>query len=285
MSDSLMSNDNVSQTPIMFFVYSFAMALLIALLCTTRTRRLNREKYRAHPTLWRILSLDQWVLHNHSLIGMFVASSEELEIYPLPARAIILMLKLETIYTTSVFMPLLNPGSFGESEDALTLDRALESVFVAFVGTMISITMGIPLFKKSFKRFRDTGWHVWAGSCLVLALATVLNAALTLLPTLLPGYSLNLNAVLTLWGSSLAISWIVNEPITSAFRALVFLESAVPVGSGGNGQLVVTAVSGKDLTMQASFSPSQHSSRDSSMSSSTVSSTGDENDSLSTISC
>ena len=222
----------------MFLVYALVVSLLVTLLCTTRKRRQNREKYRAEPILWRVLPLDQWVMHSHSVVGLFVASPAELAVYSIPERLIILVLKLETIYMTSAMMPILNPESFEEDDESFTVNRFLESLLVSFLGTVISISLGIHLFKKSFQQFRDSGWLVVGVSCAVLLVATGVNTILTLLPSWLPGYSLNIGAVLSLWATSVGVSWIVNEPLFAVLKALIFLENAVRVSCDGNGGVV-----------------------------------------------
>ena len=258
-----MSNDSVSQTPIMYFVYAIVVATLVALLCTTRKRRQNREKYRAQPTLWRVLPLDQWVMHTHSVAGIFVASPPELAVYSVPERLIILVLKLETIYMTSAMMPILNPESFEEDDESFTVNRFLESLLVSFLGTVISISLGIPLFKKSFQQFRDSGWLVVGVSCAVLVVATGVNTILTFLPRWLPGYSLNIGAVLSLWATSVGVSWIINEPVFAVLKALLFLETAVPVSSNGNGSGVPASTTKIHPTVSMSQCDSSHSSHSS----------------------
>lgn len=205
-------------------------------------RKRIRHLFAMHPELFRAISLGDRILYNHPLVGLLFSGQGD-EVLGRHARVISLLLGALTQLLTTVLLLLRGAESAASSP---SIASVLNVIVSNLIGVAVSSVLGTPLLRAGLSSRNDRvrqltltlGW-------VVVCVLVFVDGILVCLPLLAPAQvDFEPGTALTYWAISLAITYLVTDPLRSVLLFYVFDHAFIPVlGTAPSGNKIVPAES------------------------------------------
>lgn len=237
LQSSIIANDRKSTSSYAIAGYVLVALLFWFALFSRRMRRNNLIKYRSQPDRWLGLAADQFILCEHTLLGIGFVPPHA--VMTRAARLLRCVLSLLVMLGVAAIMPLLNGASYQQSSNPVSTERLGEVLLTFVCSTCLSLLFGMPLILWGLTRPNQNARRasMAVGLCAAILLA-VLDCALLAMPLLLGG-AVRVAATLTVFGLSAVLSFAIFEPATLVVKYNLLAGGAVFVTAGGTGGVFV----------------------------------------------
>lgn len=218
LKDSVLDDDSLLTSTGLVLGILVALVVVCCVVASMWVRRRNAALYASDPDSWVFVSLARMITSSHSIIGLLTAPALERA-----SRALCAGIEMSCVLAVAGALPFLSARSFDDGEPMISMERIWQVLLASFAGSVgASIVNALVVRRASSAR---PGLGVLAGM-------TVVSAAALLLPAWMDGYPFAPVVVAGVWGAAVVVSWVLYQPISTAFTYFVFYNVAIPRTGG-----------------------------------------------------
>lgn len=209
----------------MLALYVGSGALIVALLWAFRMRRVNKAAYAAEPEHWLALSVDQFVLAQHTLGGIFVV--RPLDRYRRGGRIACALLNMCVQLVVVTLLPFIRPDSFAST--GFAPGKLLDALLGAMLAMVLSLVVCLPAVRWGASSLdgKVRRMAVLIGMMGIVVLLLVSAGIIFVLLRL--NYVRSPLLLLVVYLTTSFASLVVVEPVLLLFRFFVFAETHIAV--------------------------------------------------------
>lgn len=218
-----LSTRSTAGQPYMVVLYVGLVVVLAALVLATRKRRINKAAYEAEPEHWRAAGLDEFMLGQHTIAGIFFSKAQDR--FRRGGRVTCALLSTCVQLVVIALLPLIRPESF--TRTAFSLAKLLDSLLGSVLAMVLSLITCLPVVRwgassldRNVRRMAVLLGMVGV-FCLLLVGIVIIFVLLRLDYIQSPGQFV---AVL---GTASAVSLTIVEPISLLCRYFIFGETRI----------------------------------------------------------